>query len=400
LSDDDDPVRAGTARNLILVLAFLTAFTLHLILFSYSPLIPMIIEEMGISHAEAGFVFSISMFAILLLRLPWGFLSDRLGVIATMRLATVFIGVFSLLRGFVTNYYLLLASQLLLGVGFASVLPCLAKIVNAMFTEKAGFATGIYMLGFPAGELVGLSLTSYLLLVLQGDWRLIFQIFGVWSVILTGLWWTVGSHLHMKPVHQNSIAHTRVTTLLKVRQIWLLAGLCICSMGCYDTLLTWLPRILELKGIPPPEASITASLFPLGFLLAGPVIGTLSDNVGLRKPFIGVMGFASVICIMLIHYATHVSLLGAISLAGFTLSGILTLVLVIPTEDPELSQNVGGAVGLFTSMGNVGSVLFPIIIGALIDVTRAPILPLTVLAIIGGTSGVLNIVLRETGKRP
>ena len=383
----------------MLVLAFLTAFTLHLVLFSYSPLIPLIIDEMQISHAEAGLVFSISMLAILVFRLPWGFVSDRLGVVTTMRLATVIIGVFSLVRGFATNYTFLLASQLLLGVGFASVLPCLAKIVNLMFTEKAGFATGIYVLGFPTGELVGLSITSYLLLILLGDWRLIFQIFGMWSILLAVLWWIVGSRVPVKSKHQHSLSLKEVTALLKVRQIWMLAGLCICSMGVYDTLLTWLPRLLELKGMLPTEANITASLFPIGFFVAGPVVGTLSDKVGLRKPFIWGLGFTSVIVILLIQYTTQGILYITIVLAGFALSGILTLVLVIPTEDTILSQFVGGAVGVFTTLGNIGSVFFPIIIGGLIDITHSSMPPLTVLAIMGGTSVLLNMVIRETGKR-
>ena len=107
----------------------------------------------------------------------------------------------------------------------------------------------------------------------------------------------------------------------------------------------------------------------------------------------------SVIFIVLIQYATQGILYVVIVLAGFALSGILTLVLVIPTEDSILSQFVGGAVGVFTTMGNFGSVFFPIIIGGLIDVTHSSMPPLTVLAIFGGTSVLLNMVIKETGKR-
>lgn len=386
------------AKNLM-ILGFLTAFTLHLLLFSYSPLIPLVIKEMGISHAEAGFIFSISMLAILLLRIPLGFLSDRIGFVATMKWATVFIGVFSFLRGFSPNYYILLASQLLLGAGFAAVLPCLAKMVNVMFQKKAGFATGIYVLGFPIGELVGLSVTPTLLSALNGDWRMVFKIFSVCSLILTVLWWLVDIK---SPKQLRRLVDTKskgmFKGLIKVKQIWILGGLCICSMGCYDTLLTWLPRILELKGISALEASITASIFPLGFLLAGPVVGTLSDKRGLRKPFIWVLGLASMISLMLILYLSQVSLWGTILLAGFALSGILTLVLVIPTEHPELSRFVGGAVGLISSMGNIGSIFFPIIVGFLIDITSSPTLPLAVLAIISGTTVIVNLAVKETGR--
>lgn len=382
----------------MLIQAFLTAFTLHLLLFSYSPIIPLVIREMGISHAEAGFIFSICVLAVILLRIPWGFLSDRLGFTDTMRIAMVIIGVFSLLRGLSQNYYMLLASQLLLGVGFAAILPCLAKIVNVMFQGRTGLATGIYVAGFPIGELVGLSLTSHLLLTLQGNWRVVFQIFGAWSLVLTMLWWLVDRRPPVSQIHLNS-QKWMLRDLVRVKQLWILTGLCICSMGCYDTLLTWLPHILEIKGVPVVEASITASILPVGFLLSGPVIGTLSDKVGLRKPFIWILGFTSAISIMLIPYTMKAPLWGAILLVGFTLSGILTLVLVIPTEHHEVSRFVGGAVGIVSSMGNIGSFLFPIIVGSLIDITGSPTPPLIVLAIVSGAAVVLNLAVKETGSR-
>jgi len=385
------------SENVMIVLAFLTAFTLHLLLFSYSPIIPLVIKEMEISHAEAGLIFSISILAIIVLRIPWGFLSDYLGVTTTMKMAMVFVGVFSLLRGFSPNYFILLASQLFLGVGFAAILPCLAKIVNAMFRERAGFATGVYVSGFPIGELVGLGLASRLL-ALRGDWRMVFQIFGLWSLALTVLWWQVGrkSPLEQRPSDERS--RREFKDIIGIKQIWILTGLCICSMGCYDTLLTWLPHMLELKGVPPTEASITASMFPVGFLLAGPVVGTLSDKVGLRKPFIWILGLSSAVLIVLIPQLTQLGLWGAILLAGFTLSGILTLVLVILSEHPGLSRFVGSAVGLVSSMGNIGSFLFPIVVGFLIDITGSPTPPLTVLAIISGATIMLDLAVTETGK--
>jgi len=386
------------AENVMLMLAFLTAFTLHLLLFSYSPIIPLVIKEMEISHAEAGLIFSISILAIIVLRIPWGFLSDYLGVTTTMRLAMVFVGVFSLLRGFSPNYYTLLASQLLLGVGFAAILPCLAKIVNEIFREKAGFATGIYVSGFPIGEIVGLGLASNLLLALHGDWRMVFQIFGVWSLVLTILWWRVDRRSPVKETLPGSRSAREIKNLISIKQVWILTGLCICSMGCYDTLLTWFPYILELKGMPSAEASITASIFPVGFLIAGPVVGTLSDKVGLRKPFIWILGLSSAVLIVFIPHFNQLSLWGAILLAGFTLSGILTLVLIISSEHPELSRFVGSAVGLVSSIGNIGSFLFPIIVGSLIDITSSPTPPLTVLAIISGATVILNLAIRETGR--
>ena len=387
---------AGRAGNIVLIQSFLTAFTLHLLLFSYSPVIPLIIREMGISYVEAGFIFSICILAVIVLRIPWGFLIDRIGFMATMKIAMMLIGVFSLLRGFSPSYHTLLVSQLLLGTGFAAILPCLAKIVNVMFQEKAGFATGVYVAGFPTGELAGLGLTYYLMLNL--GWRKVFQMFGVWSLAVALLWWIVDRRVSVKQIYLKNQPTSSLKSLVRLKQLWILVGLCICSMGCYDTILTWLPSILEIREVPVIEASIATSIFPLGFLLSGPIIGTLSDNLGLRKPFIWILGVTSIVFMLLIPYTIQTPLWISILIVGFTLSGILTLVLIIPTEHPELSELVGGAVGLISSIGNVGSFLFPIVVGFLIDTTGSVAPPLIFLAAISGIAVILSLTVRETGK--
>jgi cyanate permease len=387
---------AGGAGNIVLIQSFLTAFTLHLLLFSYSPVIPLIIREMGISYVEAGFIFSICILAVIVLRIPWGFLIDRIGFIATMKTAMMLIGVFSLIRGFSPSYHTLLVSQLLLGAGFAAILPCLAKIVNVMFQEKAGFATGVYVAGFPTGELAGLGLTYYL--ILNVGWRKVFQMFGVWSLAVALLWWIVDMRVSVKQIYLKNQPTPSLKSLVKLKQLWILVGLCVCSMGCYDTILTWLPSILEIREVPVIEASIATSIFPLGFLLSGPIIGTLSDNLGLRKPFIWILGATSIVFMLLIPYTIQTPLWISILIVGFTLSGILTLVLIIPTEHPELSELVGGAVGLISSIGNVGSFLFPIAVGFLIDTTGSAAPPLIFLAAISGIAVILSLTVRETGK--
>jgi MFS family permease len=387
---------AGRAGSIVLIQSFLTAFTLHLLLFSYSPVIPLIIREMGISYVEAGFVFSICILAVIILRIPWGFLIDRIGFMATMKIAMILIGVFSLLRGFSPSYHTLIVSQLLLGAGFAAILPCLAKIVNVMFQEKAGFATGVYVAGFPTGELAGLGLTYYL--TLNVGWRTVFQMFGVWSLAVALSWWILDMRVPVKHTYLKNQSKPSLKSLAKLKQLWILVGLCICSMGCYDTILTWLPSILEIREVPAVEASIATSIFPLGFLLSGPIIGTLSDNLGLRKPFIWILGATSIVFMLLIPYTIQTPLWISILMVGFTLSGILTLVLIIPTEHPELSELVGGAVGLISSIGNVGSFLFPIAVGFLIDTTRSASPPLIFLAAISGIAVILSLTVRETGK--
>jgi MFS family permease len=151
----------------MLILAFLTSLTMHLLLFSYSQLKESIIHEMGLTYAEAGIIFSMSILALVALRIPWGIIIDRLGIRQAGGLTLTILGVFGVLRGFTTNYETLLLSQLFLGIGLAAVMPCLPKLVSAWFPpERAGFAIGVAISGYAVGDIIGLSATPYLLMCL------------------------------------------------------------------------------------------------------------------------------------------------------------------------------------------------------------------------------------------
>ncbi|MEM2897028.1 MAG: MFS transporter [Candidatus Bathyarchaeia archaeon] len=386
------------SKKFIIILAFLTAFMLHLLLFSYSPMISLIMAELNVSHVQASLIFSMSILTIAILRIPWGILSDRIGFMKTIKLAMAFIGIFGLLRGFAYDYKSLLITQLLLGVGFASVLPCLAKIVKVMFNEKVGFATGIYVSGFPVGEIVGLGLTSYLL-TLSMNWRVILQIFGTLGLGLALTWLLVDVGRQNTDGEGMNILKRDFKYLIKSKEIWILTGICICSMGCYDTVLTWLPHILELKSFSLNEAGFAASMLPLGFLIAGVSVGIASDRLGSRKPFIILLGLIGSLLLLLLVFNLKMLLWIIILLLGFSLSGILTLVLIIPTEHLRIKKFVGSSVGVISSIGNFGSFAFPIITGFLIDKTNSFIASIVFLASVPVLASILGLIIEETGRR-
>ncbi|MEM3653755.1 MAG: MFS transporter, partial [Candidatus Bathyarchaeia archaeon] len=187
--------------------------------------------------------------------------------------------------------------------------------------------------------------------------------------------------------------------LIKTKEVWALTGICICSMGCYDTVLTWLPHILELKSFLLKEAGFIASMLPSGFFIAGLSIGIASDKLGLRKPFIIVLGLISSLFLSLLILDLKILTWIIVLLIGFSLSGILTIVLIIPTEHLKIKKFVGSSVGIVSSIGNFGSFLFPIITGLLIDITNSFIASIVFLASIPVFASILGLTLEETRKK-
>ena len=137
------------------------------------------------------------------------------------------------------------------------------------------------------------------------------------------------------------------------------------SMGSYDTLATWMPKVLELKGL----KEALATILPLGFFLAGPIVGLISDRFSNTRLIVAVSGVVAAISIVGINYAPFPVVLLCLFLAGFSTIGVLTISLAMPTKHQRLSATAGSVVGLTSALGNVGPLAMPVLFGFLIDVT-------------------------------
>jgi len=399
-------VRFARLQWLMLTLAFLTSLTMHLLLFSYSQLKESIILEMQLTYAEAGFIFSMSVLALIILRIPWGIAIDRLGARVGTGLALTLLGVFGLLRGFAINYQTLLLFQLFLGVGLAAVMPCLPKLVAAWFPpEKAGFAIGVSISGYAIGDVIALGGTPYLTR-LFGSWRGVFYAYGIWALILTAMWWILAREASQNfekrqscGKRSSSSLRKNFAVLLKIKQVWLLSGLYLSTGACYDTILIWLPSILEAEGVSSVIAGLITSMLPLGFLVASFSVGAFSDKVGFRKPFILFLGLISGPVIYATGMFQGPALWFFAFLVGFCTIGVLTIVLTMPVELPETAALVGSAVGLISSVGNLGSFFMPTIVGYIRDLTGSFLWSVLILAILGESMLILGLPLTETGRK-
>lgn len=341
--------------------SFVIAFLLHLLLFGTAPMVTQVMEEMGLSHADFGLIFSAAMISLVLFRIPWGLIGDRIGYLNVFRIALPISAASAILRGFTSSYSTLLISQFFLGLGLAAVLPCLPLVIKEWATDKTlGFSTGLYVSGFALGNFTALGLTPHLLTVM--NWREILLIDGGVATGVAGLWWVLAKSVVKK---ESEFKLGNFTLVLREKYVWILILLMIASMGSYDTLATWMPKVLEMKKLD----KAFASLLPLGFFIAGPIVGFLSDRFWDRRKTLAILGAVSCASVIGINYVPFPFLLSCIFLAGFTITGIFTIALSSPAEHPNLSSSIGGVVGLISSLGNIGPLIMSVVFGYLIDVT-------------------------------
>lgn len=358
----------------MLLFPFIIAFSLHLLLFATAPMATVIMKEMGLSHAGFGFIFSAAMVSLILFRIPWGLVGDRIGYLNALRIALPISAASALLRAFSPEYLTLLLSQFFLGVGLAAILPCLPLLVKEWAPGTTGFSTGIYISGFAAGNATALGLTPYLLEIMP--WRYVLFLYGGLAVIVCGLWWALGKSSR-KTVPQFQIKN--FAGILKDRYVWVLVLFMAVAMGSYDTLATWMPKMLEIKEFD----TRLASLLPFGFFMAGPATGLVLDRFRNRRAIVALFGTVAAISILGINYAPFPLLLLCMFLSGFAVTGVLTVSLTAPAEHKRLSASTASVVGITSSFGNVGPLMMPVVFGFLIDITgtfHASILTVAVIA--------------------
>ncbi len=341
-------------------LAFAVAFSVHLLIFSVSPMVGVLMAEMDLSHAQFGMIFSAAMISLILFRLPWGILADRRGYVGVLRLALILSALAAGLRAVSHGYAGLLVSQFVLGVGLAALMPCLSLMVKAWAAARPGLGTGIYFSGFAVGNATALGLTPLILEYIS--WRQVFLIYAaVPAVVCTGslLLGRSGSTV------TSSVRLREFGLVLRERIVWLLLLLMVGSMGCYDTLASWMPRVLQMKELEPGFAS----LLPAGFFASGPVIGLLLDRFPSRRMLVALLGVAAAASIALVTTSSLPLLLLSLFVIGFTTTGVSIVSLTMPVEQPRLSPYAGTVVGFVTSASNVGPLVVPVLFGYLIDVT-------------------------------
>jgi cyanate permease len=345
----------------MLSFTFSIGFILHLLLFATAPMVSIIMEEMNLSHAEFGMVYSASMLSLILFRIPWGLFGDRKGYLLSLRIALPLIAASSLARTFSPNFLILLVSQISLGVGLASVFPCLPLIVKEWSGGKSlGLATGIYISGFAAGNGAALGITPHLLPSM--GWRSALFLYSCLAVALSLLWWGWAKSSMKGTVGVQGAGFKKVT---RDPLVWILLLFMSSAMGSYDTLATWMPKVLEMKNFPRELASLLA----LGFFFAGPAVWWVGDRLKDRKMLVLLLGISSGTSIAGINYAPLPYLPGCILLAGFSTMGVLTIILAVPASEERFSSSVGTVIGVISSLGNIGPLVMPVVFGWLIDLT-------------------------------
>lgn len=335
-----------------------------------------LMRDFSVTSKTLGILSGVYFYSYAAMQLPGGVLMDYFGPQRLLTLATVICSLSTIAFGMTDNFFMACLARLMIGFGSAFAAVGTMKFAANWFpAQRFALLTGLMvtvgMLGAIGGE------APLALLIDHFGWRQSMIIMGTVGMILAVLLLLVAkdspSRHKILSDHHNADEEELIPslfTLIKNKQLWLIAiygGLMYMATPVFCGL--WgVPFLMNKMAITKSIAANYISLVFVGWAIASPLWGVLSNRIGLRKPplYIGCVG--ALICSLLFIYAPIQSPLimeGLLFIFGLFSAGFLPAF----TVAKELCNKKYVATGLsFMNMMNmIGIALAQPLIGLILD---------------------------------
>jgi cyanate permease len=305
---------------------------------------------------------------------PSGLLIDRIGPKRALAIGALIIALSAYLRTYAEGFWTLFAAVALFGLGGPIISIGLPKLVVDWFSGPSrGLASGIYITGPALGSVLVLSATHAIFLPLTGSWRMTLALYALIALLVAILWIVVG-----RDSPQGASDRTKSVTAGGYREViyqpavWVVIAIGFSAFLAGHGLRSWLPQVLEARGMSPTASGLLASLPAITGVFGSILILGLASRGGAGNRRRATMALLVVtgLSIAAINFVDGWPLVLAVAVEGFCAAAIQPLMLNILMEMPSVGpRRMGTAAGIFFSVGEVGGTLGPVVLGLLADLT-------------------------------
>ena len=287
------PFWAQIGPVVFLVLIFLLNFISRII---FSPLLPTIEKELGISHGQAGFFFFLISAGYLTGLLGSGFLSSRTTHRRTILISGTGVGFALLTLSFSTSLWAMRAGLLGLGLAAGLYMPSAIATITALVDQRHwGKAIAVHELAPNLAFFIGPFVAE--LFLSQSSWRAALGALGIASVIITVAYYRFGRGGRFSG---ESPASTTFGSLIRTSAFWIMVilfGLGVSStIGVYAMLPLYL---VSERGIEASWANTLTAFSRSYGPISGVVGGWVSDRLGPKRTMVLSLIFTGVLTLLL-----------------------------------------------------------------------------------------------------
>ena len=350
--------------------------------FNYSPIIPLLKADLGITNTQAGWLMALFFISYTIFQLPSGFLGDRFGPRKALAWGAAISIAGNLIFSQASSFGLLSLGQLANGLGQSMGWTSSLKLIVSWFPRsRRATAIGLFATSVTAGSSFGIRLSGLL-----GDhlgWRSSFIIPPVLMAMVALLFWMMvkdnprekglpdfDDEIHLERQIEND-PRSRLSLVLTNRILWSVALVYFCFVYVQFGCLVWIPTFLkEAYAMSVDRASTISALVLLPGVFASPLAGFLSDHYfkGRRKPLILMGMFILALSTFLLSRDVSITLAASL-LAIVGLMIIMPDVLLAAYPADILSRKLSATgMGFLTTFTSIAGIITTPLSGKIIDV--------------------------------
>lgn len=399
----DSSTHASRFPSALMLLCFVTNMVDGLDILMIGFVGPLLMGSLHMGRGALGLVISAGFLGTVLGSVLFGSAADRFGRRRALLVALAGFGLLTLLCIGARSAWQMAGLRFLAGLGMGGAMPVIAAIVaaHAPARSRASWVTLTYM-GMPFGVVVGGSLAAALM-PLWG-WIPVFLISGGGALaLLLPAWYLVPAD-RRPAAHQvaASPAPAARGALLRRGRIASACALWVASFGSMvlaGFLISFIPTLLNMQGMPPARAALGSVVFNIGAIAGGWLLAALSRRYEPFKASMLAFAAAALMTVALGRLLGRAdTLFGLLFVLGACLiGGELTIPALASRVFPERVR--AGGVGWTLAIGRTGSIAGPAVGGWLLQ-TGLGVPDLFVLASVFPLLCVLGVALSLRGLPP
>ncbi|EGW41023.1 major Facilitator Superfamily protein [Desulfosporosinus sp. OT] len=346
--------RESMNKKSILLILGLAGFVVMADNWVVSPILPSISKDIGVNLASTSLIISAYMIPFGLFQLIFGYLADKFGKRQVISFSMVFFTIATGLCALGTGLTDLTIYRALTGIFAASVMPISLALIGDIFPlnerqTAIGTFLGISFLGQGLSMAIGGSIAYFF------NWRGVFLIYAILSVVATILLLTIGRNIPSSKNKGSKVFAPYLNLLsnpssLKIYLLVLFEGFFL--LGSFSFLSGYIQNIYDFNNF---LIGLIMSTFGVMSIIGGRISGRISAKVGRKKTILLGLTFALLAMLIIITLGSVlVALIFGIGLLGLGLMLAHSTFLTIATEFAAKTRGVAMSLVAFCFMGGGG----------------------------------------------
>ena len=344
-----------------------------LIIYMIGLLLPDMIDDLGLSPTEQGWLGSSVLLANLVLAIPLNTLISRYRPWRVIALMSVAVAGFGFLQGWSPVLAALIIGRVGVGLGFAATMSPRALMLQQWSTQRRiALTNGAWVSGVDVVMGVGFLVTPFVLSWV-GSWQGVYYFWGFFSLGLAIIWMIFGRERPTGEYRQRMEAQQESPLVIfrKYPELWLVGVGMFGGMTANTGFQTFWPRLAEEQlHIDPKIVALTLAFQAFATAPPGFLVNALPRFVGKQPLILAVGGVAVTASYIALLYATDttvVLLLGvAEGLARSYFPVLMTMVFLLPGVKP---REAGIGLSFIETCIWGGGALGPVVVGFVEEAT-------------------------------